>query len=94
MIRGAYHFAQPNQSSGANQAQVFIQSGGGWSADGMTLPGVLDLEFNNGKDGTNRCFSQTSAQLTAWSSDFFSTYKAKTGRESVNRPGVSGDFLV
>lgn len=83
MIRGAYHFAQPNQSSGANQAQVFVQSGGGWSADGITLPGVLDLEFNNGKDGTNRCFSQTSAQLTAWSSDFFSTYKAKTGRDAV-----------
>ncbi len=32
MIRGAYHFAIPNWSSGADQARYFVQNGGGWTA--------------------------------------------------------------
>ncbi|MGH3494242.1 MAG: GH25 family lysozyme, partial [Sciscionella sp.] len=31
MIRGAYHFALPNVSSGAAQADYFVDHGGGWS---------------------------------------------------------------
>ena len=38
MIRGAYHFALPDRSSGTAQADYFIRHGGGWSADGRTLP--------------------------------------------------------
>lgn len=38
MIRGAYHFAIPNGSSGSDQARFFVQNGGGWSADGYTMP--------------------------------------------------------
>jgi hypothetical protein len=43
MIRGAYHFATPNDSSGANQANYFVDRGGAWSRDGRTLPGALGL---------------------------------------------------
>lgn len=43
-IRGAYHFAHPDSSSGATQAKFFLAHGGGWSADGITLPGALDIE--------------------------------------------------
>src|SRR5699024_8711764 len=39
MIRGAYHFGNPDTSGGAEQARFFVQNGGGWSADGKTLPG-------------------------------------------------------
>jgi hypothetical protein len=46
MIRGAYHFANPLASSGADQARIFVQNGGGWTADGYTLPPVLDFEAN------------------------------------------------
>ncbi|KAK7451787.1 hypothetical protein VKT23_012466 [Stygiomarasmius scandens] len=46
LIRGAYHFAHPDSSSGADQAQFFLAHGGGWTADGITLPGVLDIEYN------------------------------------------------
>ena len=46
MIRGAYHFANPRTSSGADQARYFVNHGGGWSNDGRTLPGLLDIEFN------------------------------------------------
>ena len=38
MIRGAYHFATPDTSSGVTQADYFVDHGGGWSADGKTLP--------------------------------------------------------
>lgn len=44
VIRGAYHFARPDISSGATQATYFTTNGGGWSADGITLPGALDIE--------------------------------------------------
>ncbi|KAG8709352.1 hypothetical protein FRC09_000723 [Ceratobasidium sp. 395] len=44
LIRGAYHFAQPADSTGAAQANYFLEHGGKWSNDGKTLPGALDLE--------------------------------------------------
>ena len=44
VIRGGYHFAHPDTSSGATQAKYFIAHGGGWSSDGITLPGALDIE--------------------------------------------------
>src|SRR5690242_15584804 len=46
MIRGSYHFARPDTTSGATQADYFVNHGGGWSADGKTLPGALDIEYN------------------------------------------------
>ncbi|MDN4645555.1 GH25 family lysozyme [Arthrobacter sp. PsM3] len=87
MIRGAYHFANPAASSGADQARIFVQNGGGWSADGYTLPPVLDFEGNpyagqtiNGYYQGNTCYDMTPAQLTSWASDFGSTMQALTGR--------------
>jgi len=44
LIRGGYHFARPDISSGATQATYFLAHGGGWSPDGITLPGALDIE--------------------------------------------------
>lgn len=44
IIRGGYHFAHPDSSSGAKQALWFLANGGGWTKDGRTLPGMLDLE--------------------------------------------------
>ncbi|GAA5229560.1 GH25 family lysozyme [Arthrobacter cryoconiti] len=82
MIRGAYHFARPNLSSGTNQAQVFIASGGGWANDGSTLPGVLDLE-SNGSDSSGTCFGMAPGQLAGWAKDFTNTYKSLTGRDAV-----------
>ncbi len=46
MIRGSYHFATPDTTSGATQASYFVAHGGGWSKDGKTLPGALDIEWN------------------------------------------------
>lgn len=38
IVRGAYAFAVPNKSSGAVQADYLVKNGGGWTADGKTLP--------------------------------------------------------
>ncbi|QCO99137.1 glycoside hydrolase [Arthrobacter sp. 24S4-2] len=87
MIRGAYHFAIPNWSSGADQARYFVQNGGGWTPDGYTLPPVLDFEFNpyegrtiNGFYFGNTCYGMSPAQLTNWVRDFGNTMLAMTGR--------------
>ncbi|MGW6597521.1 lysozyme [Streptomyces sp. NPDC055036] len=80
MIRGAYHFGTPNDSSGANQANYFVDGGGGWSRDGKTLPGVLDIEWNPYGE---QCYGRTPAQMVAWIRDFLTTYKARTSRDAV-----------
>ncbi|MEU6676623.1 lysozyme [Streptomyces sp. NPDC046925] len=80
MIRGAYHFATPNTSSGATQARYFLAHGGGWSKDGKTLPGALDMEYN--PYGAT-CYGLSKRSMVKWVSDFFKTYKAKTGRDAV-----------
>ncbi|MFB9902376.1 lysozyme [Allokutzneria oryzae] len=77
MIRGAYHFALPDRSSGAEQAHYFVNNGGGWSADGRTLPGALDIEYNPYGD---TCYGLDHDAMTAWLRDFSDTYRARTGR--------------
>ncbi len=80
MIRGAYHFALPDVSSGAEQANYFVDHGGGWSPDGKTLPGALDMEYNPYGE---TCYGQSPASMTAWIKDFSDTYFARTGRHPV-----------
>ncbi|KAL2785168.1 glycoside hydrolase superfamily [Aspergillus keveii] len=72
LIRGGYHFARPSSSSGSAQATYFLAHGGGWSADGITLPGMLDLEAG--------CYGLSASAMVSWIEDFGETYKAKAGR--------------
>ena len=90
LIRGAYHYANPAASSGADQARIFVANGGGWSADGYTMPPVLDFEGNpyagqtiNGYYQGNSCYDMAPAALTAWAHDFSNTMQALTGRPPV-----------
>lgn len=78
IIRGAYHFARPNISSGAAQARFFVDNGGGWSADGKTLPPMLDLETNPYSGGA--CYGLSTVQMRNWISDFVTTVKRLTGK--------------
>jgi GH25 family lysozyme M1 (1,4-beta-N-acetylmuramidase) len=73
-IRGAYHFALPDRSTGAAQANYFSNNGGGWSGDGRTLPGALDMEYN--PYGAT-CYGKSQAAMAAWIRDFSNTYKAR-----------------
>ncbi|WSU56541.1 GH25 family lysozyme [Streptomyces sp. NBC_01104] len=75
VIRGAYHFARPDVSGGAAQADFFASNGGAWSRDNLTLPGVLDIEGS--------CYGYSQAAMRQWVLDFYNTYKARTGRDVV-----------
>ncbi|WP_393097437.1 lysozyme [Streptomyces sp. LN325] len=80
MIRGAYHFATPDTTTGAAQADYFVDHGGGWSRDGRTLPGVLDIEWN---PYGAACYGKTQSAMVGWIGSFLARYKARTGRDAV-----------
>jgi len=80
MVRGAYHFATPDTSSGSAQADYFVDHGGAWSGDGRTLPGALDIEWNPYGDS---CYDKTPSSMVSWLHDFLNRYRARTGREAV-----------
>ncbi len=76
IIRGSYHFAHPDASSGATQADYFIDNGGGWSGDGKTLPGALDIEWNPSGDA---CYNMAGAPMVDWILSFGNEYHAREG---------------
>lgn len=80
LLRGAYHFALPDKSSGAEQANYFVDHGGGWSPDGKTLPGALDMEYNPYGD---TCYRLAPGALAAWIKDFSDTYQRRTTRTPI-----------
>ena len=80
MLHGAYHFASPNGSSGKAQAAYFVKHGGAWKADGKTLPGVLDIEYN---PYGSTCYGLSKAAMVRWVTSFTKEYKARTGRDAV-----------
>ena len=80
LLRGAYHFAIPDDSSGAAQAQFFVENGGDWTDDGQTLPGVLDIEYNPYGE---TCYDFSQSEMATWIADFTDTYRALTGRAAI-----------
>lgn len=80
LLRGAYHFANPAGKSGKTQARYFVQNGGGWRADGKTLPGVLDIEYNpRGKT----CYGLSKTKMKKWIESFTKEYRLLTGRQAI-----------
>lgn len=77
MIRGAYHFGRPDVSSGASQADYFVNNGGAWSRDGKTLPGELDIEWN---PYGGACYHRSKIHIVAWIRSFTNRYHQRTGR--------------
>ncbi|MGW7379911.1 lysozyme [Streptomyces sp. NPDC054794] len=82
LIRGAYHFAVPNKSSGKAQAAYFVRGGGAWTADGWTLPPALDVEYNP-YDKKDKCYGLSKARMVAWIKSFSDELKRRTGRRPV-----------
>lgn len=80
LTRGAYHFATPNTSTGAVQATYFVNHGGNWTADGRTLPPLLDIEY--GYNAT--CWGLSQPAMVAWIADFSNTVLKLTG----TRPAI------
>jgi GH25 family lysozyme M1 (1,4-beta-N-acetylmuramidase) len=77
IIHGAYHFATPDTSGGAAQADYFVAHGGGWSSDGRTFPGMLDIEWN---PYGGMCYGKSQTAMTAWILAFSNEYHRKTTR--------------
>jgi GH25 family lysozyme M1 (1,4-beta-N-acetylmuramidase) len=75
LVRGAYHFALPNQSTGAAQASFFVANGGGWTHDGRTLPGALDIEYN---PYGAECYGLSQSAMVSWIASFADTYQTLT----------------
>jgi GH25 family lysozyme M1 (1,4-beta-N-acetylmuramidase) len=80
IIRGAYHFANPDGRSASAQADYFVAHGGGWSKDGKTLPGMLDIEYN--PYGAT-CYGLSKSAMVTWIKTWLAEYKKKTGRDAV-----------
>jgi GH25 family lysozyme M1 (1,4-beta-N-acetylmuramidase) len=76
VIRGAYEFANPADASGTADAEYFIAHGGGWSGDGLTLPGALDIEYN---PYGSECYDLTQSQMQSWLWDFVNEYAYREG---------------
>lgn len=74
LIHGAYHFAIPNASSGAAQADYFLAHGG--QPRGMALPPAVDLEYNPYGDV---CYGMPAPALVAWVHDFSTELHRRTG---------------
>ena len=81
LVRGAYHFGIPDNSSGAAQADYFVAHGGGWSPDGHTLPGMLDIEYN---PYGAECYGLSQTQMVVWVKSFVAEYLHLTGQ----RPSI------
>ncbi|MDT9696090.1 lysozyme [Streptomyces sp. P17] len=82
LIRGAYHFALPNKSSGKTQAGHFVRNGGGWTADGWTLPPALDIEYNP-YDKEHKCYGLSRSKMVRWIKAFSDEVQRLTGRRPV-----------
>lgn len=82
LVRGAYHFALPDRSSGRAQAAHFVRNGGGWTADGWTLPPALDIEYNP-YDKKHKCYGLSRAGMVGWIASFSDEIKRLTGRRPV-----------
>ncbi|MGK5627412.1 lysozyme [Streptomyces sp. URMC 123] len=81
MVRGAYHFAVPDQSSGQAQAAYFLKHGGAGRPDGWTLPPALDLE--NYPRGRKKCYGLDPREMVAWITSFSDEVRRVSGRRPV-----------
>ncbi|MGW4561542.1 GH25 family lysozyme [Streptomyces sp. NPDC004561] len=86
LMRGAYHFARPDKSSGTAQADYFVDHGGAWRPDGKTLPGVLDVEPT---PGTPTCYGVSPSATVGWIAAFDDEYRRRTGRHPVINTNAS-----
>lgn len=85
LVRGAFHFAKPNVSTGAAQARYFVAAlkvvGGDRATGTGTLPPLVDLEYDPyvRTDGTDSCWGLTPKQMVVWISSFVDTVTGLTG---------------
>jgi GH25 family lysozyme M1 (1,4-beta-N-acetylmuramidase) len=79
-----YHFAIPNVSGGAAQAQYAVRYAR-YTSGAQMMPLMLDIEYDPyvGSDGTNECYGLSHAAMTAWLAAFVQTARNLTGQYPV-----------
>jgi GH25 family lysozyme M1 (1,4-beta-N-acetylmuramidase) len=79
LYAAGYHFAIPNVSDGASQADYAVANGD-YAADGHTLPLALDIEYN---PYGAECYGLSAAQMVAWVSAFTGEAQRVTGQTPI-----------
>jgi GH25 family lysozyme M1 (1,4-beta-N-acetylmuramidase) len=76
-----YHFAIPNITTGAVQAQFALKYSR-YRSGGRALPLMLDIEYDPyvSTDHTNECYGLSAAAMRTWISSFVSTARSATGQ--------------
>ena len=76
-----YHFAIPNITTGAVQAQFALKYSK-YRSGGRALPLMLDIEYDPyvSTDHTNECYGLSAAAMRTWLSSFVSTARSATGQ--------------
>jgi GH25 family lysozyme M1 (1,4-beta-N-acetylmuramidase) len=76
-----YHFAIPNITTGAVQAQFALKYSK-YRSGGRALPLMLDIEYDPyvSTDHTNECYGLSAAAMRTWVSSFVSTAHSATGQ--------------
>ena len=76
-----YHFAIPNITTGAVQAQFALKYSK-YRSGGRALPLMLDIEYDPyvSTDHTNECYGLSAAAMRTWLSSFVSTAHSATGQ--------------
>ncbi len=77
---GGLSLRPPEELDRRLQARFFVRNGGGWTADGRTLPGALDLEKN---PSGAACYGLSTRAMVGWIRDFTTEYRRLTGRDAV-----------
>lgn len=80
MARGGYHFARPDSGAPGPQVDFFLNNGGGWTDDGITLPGMVDFESYSGLPAN---YGLTQQELREWINGFLIGYRDQVGRRPV-----------
>jgi GH25 family lysozyme M1 (1,4-beta-N-acetylmuramidase) len=80
---GGYHYARPDQSSGTQQADYFLDRAN-YHMDGWSLPPMLDIEWPwSGSGSTYPCYGLNPAQMVTWIGDFVRRIRARTGQRTM-----------
>jgi len=81
MYATVYHFAIPNSTTGAAQAQFALKYSR-YRSGGRAMPLMLDIEYDPyvNTDHTNECYGLSAAAMRTWISSFVSTARSATGQ--------------
>ena len=82
MIRGAYHFARRTTPPAPPRPTTSSATAAAGRADGKTLPGALDIEYN--PYGAT-CYGLTQSAMVSWIRDF---------RNTVPQPRPAADAVI